>query len=64
MRPPKHHPRRIIGNKTLTFEELYSLRGQIESCLNTKPLEKTYGNFRQNAILITPRRIQLENCLR
>lgn len=34
----KYHLRRIIGDTSLTYEELATLLAQIEACLNSRPL--------------------------
>lgn len=40
----KHHLKRVIGNSTLTFEEMTTVLCQIESCLNSRPISQISSN--------------------
>lgn len=47
----KYHLKRIIGDNTLTFEELSTVLCQIEACLNSRPL---CGLSEENESILTP----------
>ncbi|XP_063540322.1 uncharacterized protein LOC134749332 [Cydia strobilella] len=38
----KYHIKRVIGESTLTFEEMATLLSQIEACLNSRPISVRY----------------------
>lgn len=40
----KYHLKRVIGNTTLTFEEMTTLLCQIEACLNSRPISQVSNN--------------------
>ncbi|XP_071057553.1 uncharacterized protein [Onthophagus taurus] len=49
----KHHLRRVIGETTLTFEELSTLLYQIEASLNSRPLTPL-SNHMNDTTVLTP----------
>lgn len=49
----KHHLKRVIGETTLTFEELSTVICQIEACLNSRPL-CPLNNDPEDLSILTP----------
>lgn len=47
----KFHLKRVVGNTTLTYEEMTTVLAQIESCLNSRPLSRIDGVSDMQAIL-------------
>ncbi|XP_026829094.1 uncharacterized protein LOC113562802 [Ooceraea biroi] len=41
----KHHLRRVVGNQTLTFEELTTFLYNVEACLNSRPIAPLSDSF-------------------
>lgn len=68
----KNHLKRVIGNSTLTFEEMTTVLSQIEACLNSRPISQiqnspddphplTPGHFIVGESLILPPDFNYEN---
>lgn len=68
----KYHIRRVIGESTLTYEEMSTLLAQIEACLNSRPLTMinnspeeptpiTPGHFLVGEPLLTVPEVNYEN---
>ncbi|XP_033214104.1 uncharacterized protein LOC117171156 [Belonocnema kinseyi] len=49
----KHHFRRIVGSRTLTFEELYTTLTRIEAALNSRPIRPLSDNS-EDLTYLTP----------
>ncbi|XP_043466289.1 uncharacterized protein LOC122501089 [Leptopilina heterotoma] len=49
----KSHMRRIIGTRTLTYEEMSTLVVQIEGCMNSRPLVPVVGDL-EDLDVLTP----------
>lgn len=47
----KYHMKRVIGEATLTYEELSTLTSQIEACLNSRPLCPLSDNVNDISVL-------------
>ncbi|XP_063619660.1 uncharacterized protein LOC134792321 [Cydia splendana] len=47
----KHHLKRVIGESTLTYEELSTLLSQVETCLNSRPLCAQSDDINDNTVL-------------
>lgn len=48
----KYHLTRVIGNSTLTFEEISTILSQIEACLNSRPI--SYMEEQDDILPLTP----------
>ena len=50
----KYHLKRVIGETTLTYEELATVLAQVESCLNSRPISRLEGINVENLDILTP----------
>lgn len=53
MNSVKHHLKRVIGDSTLTYEELSTILCEVEACLNSRPLREL-TNDSKDAVALTP----------
>lgn len=58
----KYHLKRVLGDSTLTFEELSTVLYQIEACLNSRPLCPTTADPADDSVL-TPGHFLIGNAL-
>ncbi|XP_059049420.1 uncharacterized protein LOC131844524 [Achroia grisella] len=54
VRSTKFHLKRVIGESTLTYEEMSTLLSQIEACLNSRPMTIINGNDPEEPMPLTP----------
>ncbi|XP_063617952.1 uncharacterized protein LOC134790896 [Cydia splendana] len=50
----KYHLKRVIGDSTLTFEEMATVLAQIEACLNSRPMSRINSSNSNDPIPLTP----------
>lgn len=53
VRSIKYHLKRVLGNSTLTFEEMSTVTSQIEACLNSRPISQISDNV-DDLLPLTP----------
>lgn len=58
----KYHLKRILGNTSVTYEEMYTLLTQIEGCLNSRPLTPL-SNDPNDYLPLTPAHFIIGNSL-
>jgi len=58
----KQHLNRIVANINLTYDEMYTVLVQIESCLNSRPLVPLSNDLNDLAVL-TPAHFLIDSSL-